>query len=127
MKRPKHWARYITKVAKLMGVGGWVFDLDGEPSRHTSMAEVDLDGEKRAAVFRLCHDWETLTPDQQRNSIVHELIHVLHWDLQFFVDHDVVRLLGKEAGILVTSHYDRLTEITTDALARAISKGVPLP
>ena len=119
---------YITTIARALGLGHWSIRLSEEAAcSPDAYAEVNPTDQRFHVVIRVCRDFRSLTPQIQRESIVHELLH-----LPYQPAVDVIRLDLWEARALSQSTYDALykafsrqMEYATDCLAGAVARLLP--
>lgn len=119
---------YINQIRDGMGLGRWDVYVGAERAPKGARASVNPVEGRAVASIRLEKDWLDSTPEEMRNDIVHELIHLVHRDQT-----DLVRMVACEA-IPKQSAYDVLwgafrlaTEVMVDHLASVIAPTMPLP
>lgn len=119
--------RYIRWVANEMLLADWTFDVKWEsPSDPDALANcTPIFGRKRATL-RFCDDFRNLVADEQRDTVVHELIHCHFAPAQCQVEKDLERHLGVQADQLFFESFKRNVEYAVDGLAGAIAKHMPL-
>lgn len=119
---------YINRIRDLMGLHRWdIFVAVERAPKGTRASVLPVEGRAVAAVS-FAKDWWASDPEDMRNDIVHELIHVVHRDQT-----DLVRMVATEA-IPKQAAYDVLwgafrlaTEVMVDHLAAVIAPTMPLP
>ena len=117
--RPGEAARYVRALADALALRDWTFELLPEPCDVGFNAQIEpLRGRKRA-VLRLCANFFSLTPEQQRHALTHELLHA-HLAPCGFVALDA---LPKRAFSMFTVSL----EYGVDGLADALAPLLPLP
>ncbi|MCE5322134.1 hypothetical protein LLG46_02335 [bacterium] len=120
---------YIREVADKLRLRDWEFVLKDEPPEDEDVSAeiVPIEGRKRASIY-LCTGFRELSPEEQRHTIVHEL---LHCHLESATD--IIRLDLWEHRVLSQNAYDiliggfrRQIEYAVDAIADAIAHNFPL-
>lgn len=118
---------YIRTVADEMALREWAFILsDEQPSNTDAYASVCATEGRRVAVIRLCEDFRALKPGDQRNSIVHELLHCHHDAQTDTIRLTLPKLLRQAEYEVVWESFRLQTEYMVDLLASAIEKHMPL-
>lgn len=121
---------YLRRLADLMGLQRWDVYVSVKPSAKGTLATVDPVQGRALAEIRVASDFHAGSPDDQVNTLVHELIHLIHRDQT-----DIVRI-GVAAGEVVGGQatYDLLwatfhlaTEVMVDHLAAVIAPTMPAP
>jgi hypothetical protein len=118
--------RYLRQLADLLGLRDWHITLSRAHSAHDVFAAVRVDRQKDEATVHLNDTWHGFTPEQQRQTLVHELLHCHTTRL-----HRVVTRLGYlidgPAMEYVKQAHDEEEEIVVQRLARVIAPYLPLP
>ena len=119
---------YINQLRELMGLHRWDIYVAAKRAPKDARAAIHPADGRAVAALSLCKGWLDSDPDDMRNDIVHELIHVIHRDQT-----DLVRMVACEA-IPKQAAYDVLwaafrlaTEVMVDHLASVIAPTMPLP
>ncbi len=126
----KYLGSYMRECADAMELRDWHLDLSHEgpePHHGNAYASAEPIFGQRRAVFRFCSTFRELRPDEQRNIVVHELVHCHLASIQSMVEKDLEEPLGKAVDAMFFSAFQRSVEYATDALAAAIAKHLPLP
>jgi hypothetical protein len=106
---------YIRSTADEMGLRDWEIRLSDEPAREGKGASVGcVFGRKFAS------------PEDQRDTIVHELIHLHLEPASDMVYRDLEKILGRPADAAFTNGFDRQLEYAIDGLAGALAQHTPL-
>lgn len=126
MKKRTSTVEYTRQIAVAMGLGGWVIEESSEPASEGCLAEIEATYGQRHAKLSLCKDWEQLSPEEQRDTIVHELLHV-HLAHLTQLAHDIVESLDEGASKAAKVALALTEEYTVDAMANAWSPYMPLP
>lgn len=84
---------------------------------------------QRHAVIRLCQDFASLSPTDQRKVLVHELLHC-HLDriaVPFRADNVVGRAIGDISRDILEEQVREAIEHAVDAIAREVCIHYPFP
>jgi hypothetical protein len=123
----KALAVYVRRVADGLGLRDWTFILDYETSALVGEnARIDVTYGRRVATICWGETFWAESRKDQRNTVVHELLHV-HLDAIQAVARDMEEQLGTFAFSVFNDNHHRQTENATDAIAAAISGHFPLP
>lgn len=121
---------YVSEVRALLRLAHWTLMIPDEwPEEGDEVLAVIVPGDQRyIAHLRLGPGFWGLDPSDQRNSVVHELLHLHHVRLT-----DAVRL-GQWRQQVGQGLYDHLidqvkreAELMVDALTSVIAPAMPLP
>ena len=121
---------YLRRLADLMGLQRWDVYVSVKPSSKDALASVYPVQGRAVASVRIARDFHAGSTADQVNTLVHELIHLIHRDQT-----DIIRV-GVAAGEVVGGQatYDLLwasvrlaTEVMVDHLAAIIAPTMPLP
>lgn len=119
-ERRRRFGPYLRDLADRMHLKDWAVVLeDGPPDDRSCMASVDcVDGRKLATVLVSDH-FLSDTPEEQRHTLVHELIHA-HFDMASTLAFRGLDKQGRQA-------FRSLMEYGVDGLADALAPLLPLP
>jgi hypothetical protein len=84
-----------------------------------------IDG-AREATIAVAYSFRRFPPDLQRETIVHELLHVHHDPCWRMVQTDLSEPLGKVGYYIFCDSYRRSMEFMVDAIAKAIAPHLQL-
>ena len=119
---------YLRRLADLMGLQRWDVYVSVKPSRKDALATVDPVQGRAVASVRIARDFHAGATADQVNTLVHELIHLIHRDQT-----DIIRVAAADA-VSEQATYDLLwatvklaTEVMVDHLAAIIAPTMPLP
>lgn len=98
---------------------------DEGPSQEGSNAHNRLYWELKECYIRFCENFAEMPAESQRESVVHELVHVILRDLCSSTAY-LESLLGVSAYTIFRKLFNRDLEKATDHLAKAISPFFPL-
>lgn len=127
-ERLQYWSEYIHTLAHSIRLQDWNFILDEEPTDVNVAANTTPVYGRRVVIIRLHSDWDNLfTAEEQRHTILHELLHLHHFMVGDLVERDLRSVLSKSTHELLSASFRRQTELMIDSLADAFAPMVPLP
>ncbi len=118
---------YIRDLADAMGLRDWSISL-GRYISDTGeyRAQITLHRQKDEAEVELSEAWFGRTPEEQRQTVVHELLHIhtarLCRTLTRFTEQ-----VGGELATYLAKEHDEEEEIVIERLARVLAPYLPLP
>lgn len=118
---------YVRRLADLMELRDWTMYVDtGDVQDSTYAATVERVYGRKHARIRVCAEWSNRTPEQQRQNICHELLHVLLGGVD-----DAVAVLDNaiKPRLYATWRplFEHQMEYAVDAIADALAPRLPLP
>jgi hypothetical protein len=125
-------ARYTFKVAKELGLGHLDLELHSAgPNAHglgSQRAAGEYEGiyGRNAGIIRVTKDFDCIPPEEQRVTIVHELIHAHTAQVRDFVHRSVAGVMTEAAFDIFQIAYRQQDELFTETLAQALAPKVPL-
>lgn len=119
-------AKYVAARAVDLGLRDWEFLFEPTPSDDGTMAQVTPTYGRRLAVVAFCADFHHKTREEQRQTVVHELLHV-HFAAEAQAVIDATKQLSPSAAAIALDAYRMGHEYGVDALADAIAPLFPLP
>lgn len=123
----KQLGDYMRDMANLMGLRDWMLYLGhDEPDNPNAAASCYIEHRQNEAIVRFCKDWPSLSPQQLRRYVVHELLHCHFHALWYPVEHASSHLPPGVAYMLNEGFQDA-REITLDNIARSWAEHLPLP
>jgi hypothetical protein len=118
---------YVRWVANELGLRDWTFELVWEPpEEENAVASVQPTEGRKVAVVKFCSDFLELKPEDQRNCVVHELIHCHHVGATDMVRLDLLKHLSQQSYEIFWGGFVRQIEYMTDGLAEAFAPHMPL-
>lgn len=126
--RRRALAAYICAVRDAMRLHAWDITVLDEPAKEpNSIIEVAPHGARHHGTMRLGSFFDE-NRSEQRQSIVHELVHLIQADLfEFFQDGAAHQVLRPAALEWIAERAFAEMEIHADATARLLAPHVPLP
>lgn len=118
--------RYVRWVANEMGLRDWTIEVSHDRAPSDCNAFVTNTYGRKLATIRFCSDFRTLSPEDQRHTVAHELVHCHLESATNMVLNDLEECLGKPADRVFWSSFKRQMEYGVDALAAAYAKHLPL-
>jgi hypothetical protein len=120
------YATYTRSLADALCLKDWVFVLRRESSDEGTRAQIHLSDKKTEAAITLCERWFVRTPEEQRQTLVHELLHAHTARLCRVVTRLKDQVGGETVGY-VDAALDEEEEIAIDTLSRILAPFMPLP
>lgn len=118
---------YLRSTADEMGLRDWDVRLLPEPCDDGCAATCKLTFGRKLAKVSVEKDFRTKqTPEEQRDSIVHELVHCHFESMASMVRNDLERVIGQSGDQIFFNGFERQFEYGVDAMACALSKHLPL-
>jgi hypothetical protein len=111
---------YIDQLKELLGLARWDIFLSLAASDETTNASVHPVYGRRVVPISVNPEWWSYSPDKQRNTLVHELLHVIH-----NAQTEVIRT--SPTSVWMWRTFERETELMVDHLAGVIDQYMPLP
>lgn len=107
---------FAEKVRDQLGLPAWRFAVLEEPAGDDALASIDTVSGRWIAELRLCEGWMKLPTDERRNTIVHEVCHLLHVGVNHVIE-DAQHLMHDHEWETLNAQYHRATEYMVDHLA----------
>lgn len=118
--------RYIWEIRDILGLSHWDVYLSRDYAEDTAQASVHpLFGRHIAAIY-INRLWFTYSPEDQRNAMVHEMLHIVHNSQT-----DIVRvgysqvIKNKLIRNAMWSMFENQTELMVDHLANHLAPLMP--
>ena len=118
--------RYVRWVADEIELRDWTITLDDEPCDDDYTAQIACTEGRKHAVLSVNRKFREYAPDEQRQTIAHELVHAHHEMCWRIVQKDLLQPLGQETYNVLCDGYRRAMEYCVDAVADALAKHLPL-
>lgn len=111
---------YINQMKDLLGLGQWDVFLSLASSDATTNASVHPVYGRRVVPIAVNKDWWTYSASTQRNTLVHELLHIVHNSQT-----EVIRT--SPTSVWMWRTFERETELMVDHLAGVLDQYMPWP
>ncbi len=119
--------RYVRQVADGLRLRDWTVNVERDaPENPDAGGSVRIIYGRKLAYIRVCSDFASYTPQEQRHTVIHELIHIHLEPACNIVLNDVREYLGRAADDLLWSGFKRSMEYGVDGLADAVAPLLPL-
>lgn len=118
--------RYARKLAALMGLAGWTIEVSLTDAGDGNMAEVDCVYGQRIARIALSEQWASYSAESERDTLVHELVHVLFAQYSQLAN-DLLTAASESAGVVGGAALGCVEEWVVDNIALAWAPSLPLP
>jgi len=109
-----------------MGLRDWEFELLKEHADDGKTAQIFPTYGRRHALICVCLCFRDHSPEEQRNTIAHELVHCHLEPACDMIRRDLDDALGKKASRVVWGAYVRQIEYAVDGHAGAVAPALPL-
>lgn len=100
-----------------LGLPAWQICVMDEPSDEDAFADIRTIEGRWVAELRLCSTWEQVDYDERRQTVVHEVLHLLHYSVNHVIE-DASDLMHDHEWEGLNRRYHRATEYMVDHLAR---------
>jgi hypothetical protein len=122
----KALGEYIRWVANEMELRDWTIVLDADPADDGLIGHCICVNGQREARIAVASNFREHPPEEQRETIVHELLHVHHEGCWRMVQTDLAEPMGKIGYYVFCDSYRRAMEYAIDGTAKALAKHLPL-
>ncbi|WP_108665160.1 hypothetical protein [Euzebya rosea] len=114
---------YLPYLMQELGLERWTIDVRPAAARDGATAHIDVTYATWYAELHIAADWSDYTAEAQRNTLVHELLHILHHPLTSYVD----ELLDAHGSAPMREVIRTQVEAMVDRLAGIIAPTLELP
>ena len=118
--------RYISEAQQTLNLGQWKIELEDSPCEDDALAEIEVSENLWQARIRVAHSFFKEKPEEQRDTIVHELIHVHTSGIERSRDR-MEKTLGELAWPVFQASMENEVERAVDALAKIVAPTLPIP
>jgi hypothetical protein len=119
---------YVRDLANKLGLRDWIIELEWDI---TSDDDADADiiplYGRRCASIRFARSFRRQTPENQRYTVVHELLHCHMAPIDELVRRSAEGLLGSAGSTAVLVAYDQSSETAVDGIAASVAELLPVP
>ena len=117
---------YVADLQIALNVANWKVTITREASDVEAWADINPHEQNATAELRVSHDFWRQTPDLQRETLVHEIIHLITARLDQTVE-ALADAMGKVLWAVFEPQFVNATERAVDHLAKVIAPTFPLP
>lgn len=117
---------YATQVMKTLGMAQWVINIQQDPCDDDAHASVEPVYGRYVAKVSLHENWMDLSTDVRRNTITHEILHLVHMRIDAEID-DTQDLMHDHEFDTFKRRYKRETELMVDHFATFMADTHALP
>lgn len=118
--------RYLLEAQQIMNLGQWKIELSDTPCDEDSLADIEVSDNLWQAKMRVARSFFKEKPEEQRDTVVHELIHVHTAGIERARDR-MEKTLGELAWPIFQASMENEIERTVDALAKIVAPTLPVP
>lgn len=112
---------FAIDVLQLLNMPGWQVLVMEEPAEEDAVASISPVYGKYTAQLYLGSDWMKRTDDDRCETVVHEVLHLLHFRINHVID-DARGLMRDHEHDALEVRYRRETELMVDQLAKFLSR-----
>ena len=121
------YAKYVRTLADKLLLQDWEIILLREPAPDGTLADVCIFDTENYAKIRLHPDYFQCGPSEQREYLVHELVH-LHMDRPQRIVNQLAELWNENSATLFARMaHDKEIEVCVQRFARILAPTLPLP
>lgn len=116
---PDDWdgiAQYVTYVRDGLGLHQWTIHISQHPCEKNAQASIAPVYGRRHATLFLSRRWPTTDRTEQKHTIIHEMLHLLFFDVQSVV-HRVGEVISEELFYTLWDGHTEALEFAVDHLA----------
>jgi hypothetical protein len=117
----------VRRYADLLGLKDWRIEVMREhPKEDSDLGECRVIYGRRMAQILFCQSFFEVNPEEQRSTIIHELLHC-HFDSPFQEAAKLQDHVNPAVWHVFHASYHERTELVVDTIAEAIGRLMPLP
>ncbi len=117
---------YVGTLREALGLRDWAIEVKRRPAGEDTSAQIACVYGQRWAHLRVDEHWWDNAPEDQREHIVHELLHC-HMDPMDTLVCSLEGTLGSGSFAVAHSAHRTAMEFAIDGIARAVASFLPLP
>lgn len=117
---------YVRTIANVVELRDWTITVSREPAPKGCSGHVEITYGRKLATISLDSSFRGRSREDQRQTVVHELVHLHLESAANMVQNDLEQWLGKQADQIFYDGFKRQMEYGVDALADALAKHLPL-
>lgn len=114
-------ADFAIEILAALHMPGWQILISEEPTDEDDIAAISPMDTKYTAVLYLASDWMKRSEEERRETIVHEVLHLLHFRVNHVFE-DARNLMHDYEHDALQLRYTRETELMVDHLAKFLSR-----
>lgn len=111
---------FAVNVGEALGLPRYQYSVMVEPSDDGALASIHTVTDRHLAEISVHQDWMNRTDDERMNCVVHEVLHLIHRDVDFAVGRFEPLVHAHEFSV-VWDLYRREAELMVDYLAMYMS------
>lgn len=120
-------SEWFERAKNTLGLGEWVVNVEWTDLPEDVYARVHAAYARREATIKLGEEYLKATPESQRETLVHELLHLHFAPLDEYVADSIKTSMGPQAYVLFEAAFDLFEERAIDAIAVAVSNMGVIP
>jgi hypothetical protein len=118
---------YVREIADAMRLRDWDIEVDGSKlAEEGRCAQTRVSVRRKSATIRLGSCWASDSREEQRDTVVHELLH-LHFEPLYEGLRNLRNNVGESAWSVANNAFNDAAEQAIDQLARVLAERFPLP
>jgi hypothetical protein len=125
-KQRKALGAYVRYIANELNLRDWTIHICHAPAEEGRAGGCRCTDGMREATLWFGWNFCDLDAEEQRETVVHELLHIHHDGCWKMVQTDLAEALGAPTYHVFCDSYRRSMEFMIDALAKAIAPKLPL-
>lgn len=114
-------ADFASEVLTALHMPGWQVLIMDDPADDDDVASISTVHGKYTAQVYLASDWMRRTDQDRRETVVHEMLHLLHFRIDHILD-DAANYMRDHEHEALATRYRRETELMVDHLAKFLSR-----
>lgn len=114
-------SKFMSAMASYLGQPRWWFEVDTTrtPGKDI-LASIDVGRQRYEATIKICRGWSAMRNDEQLNTIVHEVCHLIHRRIDSVIEDASALMHGHEWSAL-NDRYKLEIELVIDQLAMTLT------
>jgi hypothetical protein len=117
---------YVAELQEALNITNWKVTIAREASDVEAWADINPHEQNYTAELRVSHDFWKQTPQQQREVLTHEMLHIVTARLDQTIE-ALEEAFGKVVWTIFEPQYVNATERAVDHIARVLAQHLPLP
>jgi hypothetical protein len=112
---------YISRLMTAMGLPSYRIKIMDEPADEEAIAEIRCVEGRYVAEVYLCKDWMKRDPDEQRDTITHEVLHIWHRQLSDWLYSELQDLMHDHEFSRIERQFKSHAELMVDNIAMILA------